>query len=561
VEELANVPAIALFVERAQAIRPGFHLTEENARDVAVVCRQLDGLPLALELAAIRLRTLSPQALARLLDQRLRLLAVGPGDAPARHRTLRAAMAWSYDLLTAEQQRMFRILGVFAGGCTFESAAALVAGGDPFIAVDGLEVLVDQGLVRRLDEPNGDVRFTMLETIRDYAVELLDERAEDTAIRSRHAESFLALAEQIEPQLHGSQPGQWLDLMEQEQDNFRAALAWSLGPTGDPVVALRLAVTLWPFWHMRGHHHEARTWLERTIAQGELVDPATRAGALLTLANVANNLEDHHQAEFLYGESLRLARVTGDARLTAKALVGLGMVATTRGNYPCAEQLLRDALATEATAGFTALYALGRLEAARGNYHEAQRVLGDARRLCKPDDIGAITYLSLELAQIKRLQGEVDPAARLAEDCLAQFREMGERRAEAATLAELGQLALLAGDLERAGDEFRDAAVVHRELRDELGLVVCLEGYATLAIRSGRPQAAALLGGAADAWRTRTGTRRTVGEQETFDQVTSAALIALNEEAVATAATWTAGGEMDLDQAMMTALELVTLKQ
>jgi predicted ATPase len=319
VEELAMVPAIALFVERAQAIRPSFQLAEENARDVAVVCRQLDGLPLALELAAIRLRTLSPQALARLLDQRLRLLAAGPEDAPARHRTLRAAIAWSYDLLTAEQQWMFRVLGVFAGGCTLESIAAFLASGDPFIALDQLEALGDQGLVRRLDEPDGDVRFTMLETIRDYAVELLSERGEDTAIRSRHAESFLALAEQIEPQLHGPQPGRWLVQLEQELDNFRAALAWSLGPTGDTVVALRLAVTLWTFWHMRGHHHEAEPGSSARLPKGSGSTRRRVPGPCSRSPTSPTTLRITIRRSFLYGESLRLARETGDARRSGKA--------------------------------------------------------------------------------------------------------------------------------------------------------------------------------------------------------------------------------------------------
>src|SRR5665811_1986035 len=305
VADLAGVPAIDLFVQRATSVRPDFALTDANARDVAAICARLDGLPLAIELAAIRIRTLSPATLVGLLSERLRLLTSGPRDAPARQQTLRAAIEWSHNLLDAKQQQCFRRLAVFAGGCTLESVTAITDDDDPFAALDALEALVDQGLALRSNDTDSDPRFRMLETVREYALERLHASGDADSIRAAQAHYLVALAERAGPQLHGPAPGRWLDLLDTEQDNFRAALAWSLGDTGDTgnaSMALSLTAALWPFWHMRGHLQEGHSWLERAVAGGDQVDPAIRAGAFLDLANVANNLEDHSRARDLYEE-------------------------------------------------------------------------------------------------------------------------------------------------------------------------------------------------------------------------------------------------------------------
>jgi predicted ATPase/transcriptional regulator with XRE-family HTH domain len=535
-DAVARVPAIALFVERARAVRPDFALTSGNAADIVAICARLDGLPLAIELAAIRLRALTPAALVSLLSERLRVLTAGPHDAPERHRTLRAAIEWSHDLLSDDQQALFRRLAVFAGGCSLEAAAAVATDDDPFAALDGLEALVDQGLATR-DDASAVLRFGMLETVREYAQERLRSSEEAEAVAARHAAHLLGLAELAGQMLHGREPRVWLDRLEREQDNLRAALAWSLGEAGgdgDPVTALRLAAALWPYWHMRGHFQEGHGWLERAIARAGEVDPAARAAAFHTLANVANNLEDHARAERLYTESLRLSETLDDQDSAAAALVGLGMVATNRGDFDRARDLLNRAHLIiqergDGIAGVPCLYALGRLAIAAGDLDAADAHYAEIRRLSDPDNIGVRAYLDLEAAQIARYRGDLEHAASRVESCLGRFREIGERRAEATSLAELGHLALLRGDMEHASALLRQAAELHVELHDELGLTRCLEGYAALTARE-EPNLAARLIGVTDAWRERIGTARLPAERALHRQAVDTARDALGEE-------------------------------
>jgi predicted ATPase/DNA-binding XRE family transcriptional regulator len=548
---LATIPSVALFVERARDVRPGFTLTAANAGDIAAICARLDGLPLALELAAARLRALSPAALLALLSERLRLLTAGPEDAPARHQTLRAAIAWSHDQLTDGQQATFRRLAVAPGGCTLETAAALV-GDDPLTTLDAIEALVDHGLLRRVDEPDGDVRFAMLETVREYALERLGESGEAAATAARHATRMLALAAETGQMLQGPEPRAWLDRLAREQGNIRAALAWALGEgngEGDPVTALRLAAAMWQFWHMRGQFQEGHDWLERAIARGDRVEPVTRAAAYLRLASVANNLEDYRQAETLYADSLRIFEEAGNRDGIAAARVGLGMVATERGDHERAERLLRDeltALAGQGTSGaaLPALYALGRLEVARERWDAARAAFADAGGRCAPGDIGTPAYLQLERARLERLAGDPGTARQLAETCLARFREIGERRAEGSTLTELGHLALLEGSTARASRLFREAGALHRELRDELGIVAVLEGLALVAADDRQAALAGTLVAAADAWRERSGSPRHPVEHRLLTG-------ALGPIPAATV-------PISLDQALEAAIDLVT---
>ena len=250
-DALARTEAVALFAQRAHAGDPGFALTEQNAAVVAEVCRRLDGLPLAIELAAARLRVLSPEALLALLSDRLRLLTGGPRDVSARQRTLRATIAWSYDLLSPEQQALFRRLAVFVGGFDLEAAAAVV-GGDPVALVDGLEQVVEQSLLQREVRPDGGVRFAMLETVREFALERLRDRGEADAARRAHAAHFLDLAERAEAEIYGPAMRRWLDRLETDWANLLAALAF-FADAGDAIGELRLASKMSEYWAYRGH--------------------------------------------------------------------------------------------------------------------------------------------------------------------------------------------------------------------------------------------------------------------------------------------------------------------
>lgn len=487
------------------------------------------------------------------------MLNDGPADAPARQQTLRAAIAWSYDLLSEKHQAAFRRLAVFAGGATLDGVVSVLDDGDPFGAIDALEALVDQGLLLRSDTSDGEPRFRMLETVREYASERLTDSGEADPVRAAHAGYMLAVAEKTRPNLFGPDPGLWLDRLDREQDNIRAALAWSLGDTkgpGDVTLALRMAAACYQFWHMRGHLQEGHSWLERAIGQGERVDPATRADAFLTLANIANNLEDHDQARALYLESLRLNKEIGNTPGIAAALVGLGMVATNEGAFSVARTYLDEGHAVYHRSGsptdtIPSHYAFARLAVAQGNYDDAERHLEDARRLSGDTNVGFLTYLSLEMAHLERYRGNLIAASDMVQTCLARFRDMGERRAEATCLGELGHHALHRGELPAAADHFLAAAAMHLEMRDELGLIQCVEGLATFAASQDRANAAATLIGAADAWRERTSTVRICAEREIRDRLVASLRVALSGDVLQ--AELGHGRAMGIDQAIQLA--------
>ena len=524
-----RIPALDLFQQRARAVRPDFSITPATINDVIDICARLDGLPLAIELAAARTRTLSPAALLGLLSARLRVLTTGPHDAPERQRSLRATIEWSHDLLASEHQVLMRRVAVFAGGGTLDSIAAVATGDDPFAALDGLDALVDQGLILRTETATGDLRFGMLETVREYALEQLDVAGESRPIKAAHGTQMLTVVTNAEPMLQGLDAKLWLDRLSAEQDNYRAALGWALGDDGDPALALRLAAALWPFWHRRGHLREGHAWLERAIAQGERVDTATRAGAYLDLANIANNLEDLQRANAFYQQSLNLCEDIGLVAGIANSLIGLGMVATSRGDFHTAETTLARARAID---GDTAVslpctYAFARLAVARGCLDDADARFTEVIAMCHPDDIGTLAYFSLERAPVERYRGDLDQAAQLAGDSLVTFQGFGERRAEAACLAELGHISLARSNAERAVPFYRDAVAIHLDLHDDFGVVRCMEGIAALAILLQQPSLAANLLGTTDAWRRRVGTVRTSPEQHAVEQIRDDCRIAL----------------------------------
>ena len=328
--ELGNVPAVALFVERAHAASAGFALTVENAPAVAAICHRLDGLPLAIELAAARIKVLPPAALLARLEHRLPLLTGGGRDLPVRQRTMRDAIAWSHDLLTAEEQAVFRRLAVFAGGFTLAAAEAVAGSKGELAALDGIVALVEQSLLRHMPGSGDEPRFTMLETIREYGLERLATSGDEEATQRAYGGFFLALAEEAEPQLIGPEQGEWLTRLETEHDNLRAVLVWA--EAQDHETGLRLAAALWRFWYARGHLNEGRGWLERALALDGAGQSAARVRALHGAGVLADLQGDPAQAEALVTESLALARSLQDRRGEALALVALGLVAAFEGD-------------------------------------------------------------------------------------------------------------------------------------------------------------------------------------------------------------------------------------
>ncbi len=329
IERMRSCESVQLFIERAAAVRPGLRITDESAPALFQIASRLDGLPLALELAGSRMRVLGLEALAARLGQRLPLLTGGARDAPERQRALEATIAWSHEVLDPEEQRLFARLSVFASGWTLEAAEAVC--GTDLDVLDGLGSLVDDGLVRRIELPNGDVRFTMLETIREFATARLvaADQPERETLERRHAEFFRDLAEEAEPYLTGEKQAAWLEILEQEHDNLRAALdrAEQSPDAVETVTGLRTAAAIWRFWQQRGRMPEGRSRLERLLAHPAAQRrDAVRARALGALGSIAYWQTDHERVPALYREAVDIAREVGNRRLLSQALLNLSFV-------------------------------------------------------------------------------------------------------------------------------------------------------------------------------------------------------------------------------------------
>ena len=369
---LAQSPAVTLFVERGQSVRPDFRLTSENAGAVAAICRQLDGLPLALELAAARLRLFSPVTLLARLEHRLDLLAGGAQDLPVRQRTLRGTLDWSYGLLGAAEQSLFARLAVFAGGATLDAVEAVC--GATSDVLDSVEVLLASSLLWRAEGAHGEPRVGMHATIREYATERVARgpsgEGELESTRRRHAAHYLAVAEEAYPELLGPEVGTWLARLEADHDNMRAALAWALKQE-QADTALRLAAALHLFWHIHGRLREGRRWLEAALALSQCVTATVRAEALLAAGNLASNDGDVGRARALLEESVALRRRAGDPRALPAALYTLGWTVLEQGEYDRAAALFAECLELAGTTGDRlrqafALNGLGSLARRRG---------------------------------------------------------------------------------------------------------------------------------------------------------------------------------------------------
>ncbi len=344
VEEVVQSPAVQLFVARAQAAYPNFALTPANAATVAAICRRLDGLPLALELAAARVKVLGTTGLLARLERVLLLLTGGAHDLPERQHTMRTTIAWSYDLLDAPTQALFRRLAVFRGGWTLETAEAVDVLGEEHL-VDALGHLVDQSLVSAgVDVKGEDVRYRMLEPIRQYAVERLEASGEEKPIRNQHAATFVALGERAGPALFGADQARWLDRLDKEHDNLRAALAWLLEQDVVEDVA-RLVWALHQFWWLRGHLAEGQRWLAQVLARREALEDATCALALLAAGKVAYAQGNHAVADTLLDQSIAMASALGDRTTLAHTLAMQGYTALGMHDLGRAAATLEPALA------------------------------------------------------------------------------------------------------------------------------------------------------------------------------------------------------------------------
>jgi non-specific serine/threonine protein kinase len=558
---LSASPAVALFVDRARAVRADFGLTADNAEAVAAICTGLDGIPLAIELAAARVKLLSPQALRSRLERRLELLTGGAADLPARQRTLRGAIDWSYGLLDATEQAVLSRLGVFVGGCSLEAAGA-VAGGPSDLdlggTVDALASLVDKSLVRQVDAADGEPRFSMLETIREYALDKLEERGEAVEVRRLHAERLLELAETAEPELARVNQASWFDRLDEENGNLRAAQARSL-EDGRIELCLRLAGALIRYWSIRGLMAEGRERLVQALASPAASDaPApVRAKAEFAAGYAALGLGDFADAESQFARSLELGAGDEAAEAAARAqLAWLGMTRGDDGGGPALElatESLRQARAVDdKRTASGALNTLAALALRRGEPDEALALMEEALALRRGlGDKRLVANSLLELARARLARHELPYAEPLLDEGLTLAREIGDTWSSSVALAGLGRLRLLEDDPGRAVDLFRDALRLAAARRDKRAAADCLQGIGSALALQGELDLGARLLGAADATLQAIGAQPTPAERAVAERVHPR----LHEElGDALAARLAVGQALTLDQAVALAL-------
>jgi predicted ATPase/DNA-binding CsgD family transcriptional regulator len=519
-EMLASIPAVALFIQCAQAIKPDFQLTKTNAAAIAEVCTRLEGLPLSIELAAARIKLLPPQAMLARLEYRLQLLTDGAQDLPARQQSLRNTLAWSYNLLEVDEQRLFRRLAVFVGGCTLAAAEAVgnTLSDLTIDVLNGVAWLIDKNLLRQVEQADGEPRLVMLETIREYALEQLAASREEEIIRRAHALYYLTLTETAEPHLTGVEQGVWLDRLEQEYANLSAALRWlAEGQPADVEAGLRLGGALWRFWDQRGYLVESRERLARLLSRVGSLKPISaqaQARTLFSAGMVAHHQADYPAATTLLEESLRLWQEIDDKLGLALTLYYLGWVEHALGQFEMARSLYHESLVI---------------------WREAQHPWGTAETL---GNLGLLAYF----------EGNYSLVRSLLEESLAIRRALGDRKGIAFDLWILAGVAYAQQDYAKATSRYREALVIAWKLGSKMLIAFILEGFGCLAASGGRLDTALQLFAAAE------GVREVIGYPlppwwgAQCKRILANIRLDIGEPAFAAA--WTAGRKMTLVDAV-----------
>ena len=476
--DLMRYEAVRLFAERARAVKADFALTDGNARSVAEICLRVDGLPLAIELAAARVRVLSPRAILSRLDRRLKLLTGGAVDLPTRQQTICGAMEWSYELLSAGEKQLFRRVAVFAGGFTLEAAEEVVVGRPSAVAghaaaeltieaLEGITSLVDNSLLVPKPQAHGELRFGMLEVVREYALDRLEASGEADQMRRHHAAYFLGFAEEAEPHLHGPEPAEWLKRLEEEHHNIRAALRWSLAY--DPGTAARLGAAIRYFWVFQGHLAEGLATSQELVRLGDRVATAVRWKLLFVAGNLARFQGDYETARRMYEEGLSTGRTVHDLPQVSLSCRGLGGLAYEQGDYPTARRFAEEALSVA---------------------RQSDDTFGIARSLNMIGDLA-------------RSLGEDTAARPLYEEAIEICRHLGNKYATANILTNLAAAEFGEGNYTAAHSHFTEGLTMHQESGDEIvgdkiSISYLLDGLAALAALRGETELAATVAGAAE---------------------------------------------------------------
>ncbi|HEY7873649.1 MAG TPA: tetratricopeptide repeat protein [Actinomycetota bacterium] len=511
--------AIKLFVERAQAANASFELGPDNVHAVVEICNRLDGVPLAIELAAARVRILPPQSLLDRLSKSLDALGTGTRDLPERQQTLRRTIDWSFELLDEDEKRFFARLAVFVRGQTLDAVEA-VCNLEGDIDVFGLICsLVEKSLLVQQMMPSGEARFYQLGTVRQYALELLIESGERDELRRRHGEYYKDLALQAEKELRGPNQVIWVEALEAEYDNLRAALAWA-EDQDDPELLLQLTASAWAFWQVRGHLSETARWASKALGKGQTSESRARAEVLRAAGRVAHSRGDLERGKALYEEALEVWAKIGDDSGVGMSLKDLGNLAIEHDEYENARTLYEQSLALHRRAG---------------NRVEEAATLNN-------------------LGVVGRLQENWDAAVDELTQSLELFRQIGDQQGTARCLLNLGGAYLGSGDAHKAGVLSRESLVLWRELGGKWDIVDCFEDMGSIAARTDRPADAARLYGAGDALREIVGATPSPFEQALMDQHLDRAKEALGEDGFRKA--WDEGRSMSFDDAVDYALEV-----
>jgi predicted ATPase/transcriptional regulator with XRE-family HTH domain len=599
---LAHNPAVALFIQRAQAVKPGFALTTANSAAIAKICVRLDGLPLAIELAAARIKLLSPQSLLARLEQEFLLSMRGARDAPPRHQTLRNTIAWSYDLLNDEEKPLFRRLAVFSGGCTLPAIEAIYTalGEDASLVLEGIGSLIDKSLLLSVQQgEEEEYRYVMLETIREYGLEVLTTTQEIATISRIHALCYLDLAEQAEPELIGPQQALWLERLEREHNNLRAAQHWFFeqGETDRyREMALRLGGALRQFWDLHGHRIEETKFLEQALAAPGEVSPIVRARALDTIVALAIHHSDHDRAIAFCLDNLALCRQHNDTRGIALCLYRLGEIAWAMGSLTQARVLEEAALALfkamdDKWGMASSIEMLASAALDQGAYSEARALLDESLALWRrgSNDWGlayslwllgsvllysegdlagaralleesltfnrklghkaSLSYPLITLGFVLFFQGEIDEAYARFTEALTNSREMGDRRGITIGLYGLGWIAFSRGDYEKARQLYEESLAMLRKLNHMWIIATCLEALASAVAAQGQLTQAAQLWGAAHALRETMGSPIPPVVSPVYEQAKAVLREQIGEETFK--GYWSAGGEMVSEQILL----------
>jgi len=557
---LSQYPAIALFLQRAVAAKPDFDLNAENATAVIEICSRLDGLPLAIELAAARVKVLSPSAMRTRLASRLQLLTGGARDLPQRQQTLRSAIDWSYDLLTPAEQKLLRRLSVFVGGCTLESVEAVcdTKADLELDLLDGMASMVDKSLLRQEEQSNGEPRFVMLETIREYAREKLEASGEYSSTKRSHAAYCLVLAEEAASDHSGAHAAEWLDRFALEHDNFRAALEW-LTETDNAEWGLRLGAALFHFWETREYLTEGRDRLGKLLNLAAAAAPTKLRQRVLFAAGVlASEQGDYASANILAGESMDVARTVGDKHGVAVSLNALGVIAMDRGDLARAHTLFEESLAVwreldDRKAVARALSNLASIAAQQDDFDRANSLYAECLSAFQHlSDRAGVGWTLNHQGDVARDQGDSPGARKLYEQSLTIFRELGDRSGLAGTLADLGTLSREQQDCRAAHSLYSESLKIFQELEHKRGIARVLECFACSAAVQHQGERSLRFAGAAAAIRQNIGAPLTSAEQQKLDVILNPVRQALTDTSGATA--WLEGWAMPIDQILNEAL-------